>query len=138
MPAKFKFPPNIFELTQACDERMRPLLEDERRRRIRAEMQADRPQDVDELAAERRREVVAKWRAKMALQEAAKAGADTPLDTLDARKLQGEHREMVKKAIDAKLARLAEESKATPLRLSEAAMATEAGRPPVKTGESAA
>ena len=135
LPAKFKFPPNIYELTQACDQRMRPLIDAERRRREEAEREADRPAPVDDLAADRRKAVVAQWRAKMALQEATKANVETPLEALDARKLQGEHREMVKGALDAKVARLAKESAATPVKLSELALRTSAARPPIPVNE---
>ena len=139
LPEKSKFPPNIYELTQACDERMRPLLEADRRRRIAAENETDRPAEIDPEDAARRRAVIAAWRERQATREAAAAaGVETPLEALDARKLQGEHREIVKQALDAKIKRLAEESRATPVTLSAAAMATRAGRAPVPARAEAA
>ena len=122
LPRRSKFPPNIYELTEACDERMRPLLEAERRRRIDADNAADRPSEVNEIERQRRKDVVARWRAAQSLREATTAGVETPLETLDARKLKGEHREMVMKALEAKIARLTAESHSTPMRLSDASL----------------
>jgi predicted DNA-binding WGR domain protein len=137
LPAKLKFPPNIFELTEACDAKMRPLLDEKRRRRLREELEADAPAPVSEGDAERRRAVVAAYRAKQALQEATTAGVETPLESLDARKLQGEHREMVKAALETKIARLAAASQTTPLKLSAACLSTEVCRSPVSNTQAA-
>ena len=122
LPATSKFFPTLYEVRTACEAKLRPILDAERRRRAAAANEADRPAEIDPLAAERRKTFIAAWRAKQALREATNAGVETPLADMDARKLQGEHREMVKKAIDAKLAQIAEKSRVTPLTLSPAAL----------------
>ena len=93
--------------------------------------EAESRPEIDPFAAQRRKDFIANWRAeqakmqaKQSLKNATAAGVSTPLETLDARKLQGEHREMVMAALDAKIATLAAESAATPLTLSPAALAT--------------
>ena len=140
LPAKSKFPPNIFELTVACNEKIRPLLEAERRKRIEEENAADRPSEVNEIERQRRKDVVARWRAAQALHEATTAGVETPLETLDARKLHGKHRELVTAALDAKIARLQAENleaaklAVSPLRLSALALRS-LGLSPVEQGE---
>ena len=110
---------------------MRPVFDEERRKRLAAERAADSPAPIDREAAARRKKFINEWRAeqakeqaKQSLKNATAAGVSTPLETLDARKLQGEHREMVMAALDAKIARLAAESAATLLILSPAALAT--------------
>lgn len=66
LPAKSKFLPTVYEIREACERRMSPILDDARRQRIRAENDADRPAPVSPEDAERRRRFAADWRRGMA------------------------------------------------------------------------
>jgi hypothetical protein len=126
LPATSKFFPTLYEVRSACEAKLRPILEDERRRRIQAENAADRPAEVSQDEAAKRKAFIANWRARQALRDAVAAGQDTPLADLDARKLHGKHKELVTKAIENRLERLKAECASSPVTLSDSALATAA------------
>lgn len=116
LPSKSQFLPTIYEIRAACDAAMRPLLETERIRRLQAENKADQRVAPKPEDNERRKAVAAAYKARVRLREGVASGVETPLETMDTRQLRGAQRELVAKALDAKLQRLAEASKAAPLR----------------------
>lgn len=63
LPAKVKFLPTIFEITEACEAKMRPLLEVQRRAARLAQQAADRPAPISPAEASRRKEIISVWRA---------------------------------------------------------------------------
>ena len=66
LPSKSQFLPTVFEVTQACEARMKPLYDAERRLRQQREAERDRPSEITTEEAERRKQFAAKWREHMA------------------------------------------------------------------------
>ena len=124
LPGKSQFLPTVFEIRTALDAAMRPILEAERRRRLAEINEADRPSEVTQEGAARRKAVVERWRREMATCQAASVETRTPLADMDARGLHGEHRAVVLGAIEEKIATLCAASRQTPILLSSEALKT--------------
>ena len=130
IPSKSQFLPTIYEIWSACEARIRPLIDAEARQRRMVEDEANRPAEISEAAAERRKAFIAEWRLKSAAELSADESGEIKLHEMDVRKCRGEMRDLVAKALNARLAELSADSAATPLRLSDATLATVAGRAP--------
>jgi hypothetical protein len=122
LPRKHKFPPNIFEISEELERRMKPLRDAEHQRRLE-EFAAEKPRAIDPEEAERRKAFIAKWRADQA-REAIKGAvaAGMVLPEMDPRKCRGEMRELVQAATEAHIARKTEEFKKEPVQFSERMM----------------
>lgn len=131
LPTKIKFLPTIYEVKEACEAQIAPLLAAEARRRRMDEAETDRPAEISEAAAARRKAFIADWRLRVAAEHSADDDGEVKLHEMDVRKCQGEMRGMVAKALNANLERLSAECAASPLRLSDAALATAAGHAPL-------
>ena len=114
LPVTSKFFPTLFEVKCACDEKMRPLLDFERRKRLEKAAEAERAHPLTESERDRRKSVVAAWRERMALQMTANDKGEVKLDEMDVRKCRGEMRELVAEALEARMQRLAASSRSTP------------------------
>lgn len=113
LPVKNQFLPTLYEVKSACEAGMRPLIAAEARRRREAEALADRPAPISELAAARRRDVVANMRQRMAADMAATETGPS-LHEMDLRHVRGEMREVVAKALDKHITGLTARFRSTP------------------------
>ena len=123
---KLKWFPTIYEIREACDiENAKRQLAAERDASLREQF-AERDRMAAMTPAEKRKEFIAGWRARMDEHFANLAAADQTiaLADLDPRKLVGVHKERVQEAVEAKLSRLTDEYRKNPVALSARALAS--------------
>lgn len=114
LPSTSKFLPTIFEIRAACDAKIKPLIDAEKRMKTERENAADRPKESTPEDAARRKAFIAKWREDMEAQRQVSDG--TPLHEMDARKIKSpELKQAVLDAHEAHLAQIAERSRETPI-----------------------
>ena len=113
LPSKSNFLPTIYEIRTACEAKLRPLLEEEARRKRERDLEAEKPAPISDEVAARRRAFIADWRIRQSA-DMVEGPDGVKVSDVDVRKCQGDMRSMAAKALEGHLAGLKAEYRSTP------------------------